>query len=181
MSLLEKARKSVFTRLQNGNLKVENAVVIWTNFAGKPTAFNPAGGKRTFSLVLNEEVGEILKEEGWNVKFREPKLEGDDTLITTEIVVNMDAVRPPLVKLYTKFKGRGKETDLVGDMVGQLDNIQIENIDVVVRPYNHGRPGLYSVKGYAQEIRVIQAQDGYFDDKYADWGSDDDFDEEVEF
>ena len=51
MSYAETARKaneSVITRMVDGNLRVENAVVIFRNFAGNPTNFNPQGGKRTF-------------------------------------------------------------------------------------------------------------------------------------
>ena len=78
MSLLEAARNSEFKRLVNGDLSVENAVIIWTNFEGRATKFNPNGGKRTFALVLTEEVAEMLREEGWNVKTREGRDEGDD-------------------------------------------------------------------------------------------------------
>ena len=41
MSLLEAARNSEFKRLVNGDLSVENAVIIWTNFEGRATKFNP--------------------------------------------------------------------------------------------------------------------------------------------
>ena len=58
MSLLEAARNSEFKRLVNGDLSVENAVIIWTNFEGRATKFNPNGGKRTSRQAT------WLKEEG---------------------------------------------------------------------------------------------------------------------
>lgn len=166
------ARDSKFRRLVNGDLEVENAVIKWTNFAGKPTDFNPAGGKRTFVLELSEEIAEELRDEGWNVKFKEPREEGDEPIFYTEIVVNMNSKYPPKVVLLSEFRGRKKSNRLEGDMVGTLDDVRYENVDVIIHPFNHGRPGLYSVKGYARAIYVTQAQDVYFDGKYADWEND---------
>ena len=77
----------------------EDAVIIWTNFEGRATKFNPNGGKRTFALVLTEEVAAMLREEGWNVKTRDGRDEGDDPLYFTEIVVNMESQFPPKVVL----------------------------------------------------------------------------------
>lgn len=171
-SLLRRAEESRFDILQNGTLCVENAIIISKNFAGAPTDFNPVGGKRTFTLVLTEEIGTILSENGWNVKFKEPRMEGDDPLILTEIVVNMDSKRPPRVILYSEFRGRRKSQELTSRSIANLDTCVMKNVDLVIRPYEHGRPGPHKIKGYAQEIRVMQAQDGYFDEKYADWDYD---------
>lgn len=180
MSLLEKARNSVYTRLVNGDLSVEGAVIIWTNFAGKPTKFNSAGGKRTFALVLSEEIADELRDEGWNIKIRDPKEEGDDPLIYTEIVVNMESKYPPQVVLYSEFRGRKSVNQLDGDSIGELDRINRENVDLIIHPYEHGRTSDYRYKGYARAIHVIQGQDGYFSDKYADWEQNSD-DEEPPF
>ena len=74
--------ESKFDLLINGNLNVENAVMIYKNFSGKPTRVNPAGGKRTFSLALNKEFAERLSDMGWNVKVKEVRdqlVEGEMT------------------------------------------------------------------------------------------------------
>ena len=58
MSYTEVARKTnntVITRMVDGNIRVENAVLMFRNFSGNPTNFNPQGGKRTFSLCLPKE------------------------------------------------------------------------------------------------------------------------------
>lgn len=172
MSLLERARNSKFERLENGDLSVENAVIIWSNFEGRPTTFNPAGGKRTFTLVLSEEWADILRAEGWNVKYREPKEEGDDPLIFTEIVVNMASKYPPRVAVYSQFRGRKNVAYLDERNIKQLDEIDIQSIDVVIHPYEHGRSASSRIKGYARVICAVQAQDSYFGGKYADWEED---------
>ena len=38
--------ESKFVLLNNGNLNVEHAAVIYKNFSGKPTKVNPAGARR---------------------------------------------------------------------------------------------------------------------------------------
>ena len=63
-----KIRESRFGFTENRELVVENAVIMWSNFGGSPTKFNPDGGKRTFDLVLTERVAMSLISDGWNVK-----------------------------------------------------------------------------------------------------------------
>lgn len=169
MSYLEEARNSEFKELVNGDLSVENAVIIWTNFEGRPTKFKPAGGQRTFVLVLSEKVADQLKEAGWNVKYREGREEGDDPLYYTEIVVNMESQFPPKVVLLTEFRGRKSANRLTASAVGQLDSLEIANVDLIIHPYEHDFSDVASIKGYAKAIYVTQGQDSYFGDKYEDY------------
>lgn len=173
MSYLQEAQESVFKKLMNGDLSVENAVIIWTNFEGKPTKFKPAGGQRTFVLVLTESAAEDLKSEGWNVKTREGREEGDDPLYFTEIVVNMDSKFPPKVMLLTEFRGRKTANRLTANAVKQLDYIDIDNVDLIIHPYEHGMSAVASVKGYAKVVYITQGKDEYFGDKY------DEYEEEI--
>ena len=77
--------ESKFELLINGNLNVERAAMIYKNFSGKPTKVNPAGGKRTFSLVLNEEYAERLFDQGWNVKVKEVRDQVEEGEITRTV------------------------------------------------------------------------------------------------
>jgi len=170
MSLLQAARNSEFKRLINGDLSVENAVIIWTNFAGGPTKYVPNGGKRTFALVLPEDMAAKLKEEGWNVKSRPGRDDEEDILYFTEIVVNMESNYPPKIILYTEFRGKKSAHQLTARSVKQLDTIEIANVDLVIHPYEHDRsPGIATIKGYAKAVYVTQGEDAYFGSKYADY------------
>ena len=109
MSLLSKAEnESVFETLVNGDISIENAVIIWSNFEGRPTEWNPKGGKRTFNVVLPRKIADQLSKEGWNVKVREPRDEDDDPLIFTEVVLNMDSQYPPRVFLALSSKEKNQ-------------------------------------------------------------------------
>lgn len=162
---------SKFERLKNGDLSVENAVIVWPNFAGNPTDFNPAGGKRTFVLLLTPEVADDLKSEGWNIKCKPPKEDGDEPLYITEIVVNMESQFPPKVCLVTEYRSERSMTNLDEDTIAELDKIDYENVDVIIHPYEHGRSSVSTIKGYARSIYITQAQNNDFGGKYADYGS----------
>lgn len=179
MSYASRAKESRFDRDERGDLIVENAVIFWTNFKGEPTRFNPQGGKRTFNLALPEDVADVLREEGFNVKSREPYEEGDDILHHTECVLNMNSRYEPKVLLCSEWNGRKKMNRLHGDTVGELDDIRYANVDVVIHPHVHDS----GCKGYCNTIVVTQAKGDLFGGKYDDYDLDDDYsgDEEERF
>lgn len=167
MTILEKANKSKFQRMVNGDLSIENAVILWTNFEGRPTKFG-GEGKRTFNLALSEDMAEELSVEGWNVRCKDPREEGDDPLYYTEIVVNMECKYPPKVVVYSDFNGNKKAVRMTEETIKELDRIDIDNVDLIIHPFEHNR-GEYKYKGYANAIHVTQAVTNDFGGKYADY------------
>lgn len=167
-SWTERARNSIYQIMNNGDLSVENAVIVWTNFAGAPTKFNPQGGKRTFNLVVTKDIADTLVANGWNVKERMPEDPADESLYFTEVVVNMDSSIPPTVNLVTEHRGKHSVTKLDAVSVGDLDNYIYENVDVVVHPYAHGRivSSGSTVKGYLKTMYVTPHVENDFGGKY---------------
>lgn len=170
-SYAEKTKASIYSWDQRGNLKVEHAVIFWTNFRGDPTRFNPAGGKRVFNLGLTPAMAEELTEAGWNVHERAGREEDDDPLFFTEIVVNMKSQYLPRVYLCTERLGKKRMVRLYEDTIGELDNMRYENVDVVIHPHEHN-VGAYTFKGYANELIVTQAESELFGGKYAEYEMD---------
>ena len=163
MSYMSRANESKYTFMDNGDIRIEGAVIIWSNFAGNPTKFNPQGGKRTFNLVLNEELADILSDLHWNIKRRPPREEGDDPLIFTEVVLNMESKVPPEVYLVTQELSGKKRTPLTASTVGILDRIQVVNFDLVLHPHVHDN----GVKGYCNVLYAVQNDvTSYFANKY---------------
>lgn len=169
------ANNSTYILQNSGDLVVKHAAILWSNFAGEPTRVNPAGGKRTFNLVLTEEVGNDLKAAGWNVKFREPREEGDDPLVYTEIVVNMESTYPPTIHLCTDFNGRKSRTELNADDVSTLDRMRFTDISVMVHPFEHGRTNSAgaTVKGYLRSMDLVAENTDIFAEDYAEYMADD--------
>src|SRR5689334_12528225 len=90
----------------DGNITIEGARLIWKNFSGAKGRYN-AEGDRNFSLVLDPDLADILEQDGWNVKRKPPREEGDDPLIHLPVVVGFGKGRPPLIYLVNS-KGRRK-------------------------------------------------------------------------
>ena len=165
MNWATKAKESVFTRDIKGNLIVRDAVIMqgmnrngrWSNFSGGPTKINPAGGKRSFNLVLPENVANELIDEGWKVKSIPPRDDQDDVLYFTAI--------EPDVYLCTEWAGKKRKTRLHGDDVGQLDDIRFARADVNIYPHEHDR----GIKGHCNQLVVIQARNDLFDGDYDEY------------
>lgn len=145
----------------NHNIAIENAHIIWRNFSGKPSQFNNEG-KRNFCVVLDPEMAQKLADEGWNVKSREPREEGDDPLYYMQVSVSYDNIPPTILTITSYGKSR-----LNSDTVDILDWAEIENVDLVISPYNWEVNGKHGVKAYVKNMYVTLVEDE-FAEKYAD-------------
>lgn len=149
----------------NNTFSVEDAHIMFRNFAGKETRFNQAG-KRNFCVELTVAEADKLEAEGWNVKRREPREEGDPEFCYIQVSVNFDTI-PPNIWLVTSHN----KTRLDSQTVEILDYADIERVDLVVRPYNweyNGKTGTRTgVKAYVKNMYVTIVEDE-FDERYAD-------------
>ena len=171
MLAIDIAKEAKYTRLANGDLSVEGAGIIFKNFSGNPTDFNPVGGKRTFALVLPRELADDLVEEGWNVRRRPAKDEGDDDMLYTEIVVNMASQYPPKLHLLFRNGANEKLVQLREDELNELDENLLTDIDVVIHPFTHGRANSAgsTVKGYLKSLYATQVPNLEFGGKYSQY------------
>lgn len=144
------------------NISVENARIIFRNFAGKPSKFN-AEGKRNFCLLIDDGSAEKLKEDGWNIKYLNPRDPDDSPQPYLQVSVAFDNF-PPNIYLISG----GKKTKLDEDSVSVLDYAEIETVDLIVRPYNWELPsGKSGVKAYVKNMYVTIVENE-FEKKYRD-------------
>lgn len=135
-----------------GILQINDARIIFKNFSGAPTKFNPRGGERSFSLVIpDREIADRLLEEGWNVKIREPREEGEEPLIHLPIKVVFNDYGPNVHLIVNNNRVRLDE-----ESVDMLDDIVIGKVDLDVRPYDWEVNGNTGRSAYLQGIRVYQ-------------------------
>lgn len=138
-------------------LQIDGARIVHRNFEGRGSQYNREGD-RNFSVVIpNQEMADELIARGWNVKIKDAREEGEDPFIFLPIKVGFNA-RGPAVYLQS-----GNRTiELNEETVKCLDEIDIESVDLDIRPYDWGPiNGKYGRSAYLQSIRVTQRIDRF--------------------
>lgn len=157
--------KSEFKMFEDGSIEVNNAVIVWKNFAGNANRFGNT--TREFSLVVSQDFAEELIKKGWNVKSYS---NGEDEMLYITIKVNMESAFPPSVVLFTDFHGKKTRTNLDETTIADLDKIRIvpESTSLSVNGY---RSKMFpdKVTGYLKKLYVIQEPVIEFGGKYDDW------------
>lgn len=143
------------------NIVIEDARIGFRNFSGEAGKFNPAG-RRNFCVFLEQELGEVLESDGWNVRWLKPKDEDDSPVPYLQVAVSFDNI-PPKIVLVT---GKGK-TMLDEASVNILDWAEIATVDLIIRPYNWSVNGNSGVKAYVKSMYVTIVEDE-FESKYYD-------------
>ena len=168
----QNVQESLFHFRQNGDLEVKNAVIIWKNFSGRPTKYVPAGGKRTFTLVLTQEMADVLRDRGWNVRVRPAKEEGDADLYYTEISVRYNTDKPqynPSVYFLSEVNGEKYKQLIPEEAIGQADDERFAKVDLLIHAYAHGVETAKSkVKGYLRSMFATVEVDS-FELEYSDY------------
>ena len=125
-------------------LEIENASIIWPNFSGKPTDFRPQGGYRSFNVILDDpDLVQKLVDDGWNVKIKAPREEGDDPLNYLEVCVRFDNYPPKVFMVSTRNK-----VELDEESIGDLDIYDIQSADLIISPYHYDANGNKGIKAY---------------------------------
>jgi hypothetical protein len=140
---------------------LEDRKILFRNFSGEEGRFN-AKGQRNFNVLLGQEEAEAMLKDGWNVKYLQPREEGDEAQPRLEVSVHFGK-NPPRVILITS---KGK-TPLDESMINLLDWAEIENVDMIVRPYEWEVSGRTGVKAYLKSIYVTIREDE-LEKKYLD-------------
>ena len=148
-----------------GVVQIDDARIIYRNFAGAPSKFNREGDRNFAVVIDDQDIAEALTEKGWNVKIKPPREEGDEPFMFLPVKVKFND-RGPKVYLQNSLGGRNRVT-LDEDTVGILDNVDITNVDLDVRPYDWDVQGKTGRTAYLQSICVTQEVDRFLD-RYAE-------------
>jgi hypothetical protein len=146
---------------KNDTVTIENARLIFRNFAGKEGQYNREGD-RSFGVLLDDDIASLMAQDGWNVKWLKAREEGEKEQAYLSVSVNF-GYRPPKIVLITT---KGK-TFLDEEMVETLDWADIAVADMIVRPYYWDVNGKTGVKAYLHALYVTINEDE-LELKYAD-------------
>ncbi len=141
--------------------RFEGAKIVFRNFSGNKDIYNERGD-RTFSLVLSEEDAQALINEGYNVKYPKPREDGEQLNPTLKVKVKFGDYPPNIVMITSSGK-----TKLDVDSVNVLDFAEINNIDLIITPYEWATPTGSGVTAYLKSMFITIREDE-FELKYKD-------------
>lgn len=146
---------------QEGTLLIEDARIIFRNFAGKEGKYNREGD-RNFCVLLDPELAETMREDGWNVKALKAREEGETDQPYIQVSIGYK-IRPPKVVMVTS---RGR-TILSEDEIEVLDWVDIRQVDLIVNPYHWNVKGTTGISAYVKSLYITIEEDA-LDLKYAE-------------
>lgn len=137
-------------------LQIDDAKIIFKNFEGRGDKFNREGD-RNFSLLIEDPAtADALIREGWNVKVKEGRDEDDAPFMRLPVKVKFTDYGPN-VYLWTG----NKRNELDEESIGMLDQIEIDSINMDLRPYDWEVSGRTGRTAYLQSMEVFQRIDRF--------------------
>lgn len=137
-------------------LEIENARIIFRNFAGIGTKYNREGDRNFAVIIPNEEIKDILVENGWNVKIKPPREEDDTPFMFLPVKIKFNS-RGPAAYIVSG----DQVTRLNEETINMLDEIDIDSVDMDIRPYDWDVNGKQGRTAYLQAINVRQNIDRF--------------------
>jgi len=145
-------------------LEIEDAKLIFKNFAGRERKFNPAG-KRNFSVVLDQDVAMQLMEDGWNIKQLAPRDPSDVPTYFLQVTVAYNYHPPKVIVISGNTK-----TELDESQIDMIDDADIACADIVINPSHYEINGKSGIKAYLKQAYITLEQSS-FDKKYDSIGN----------
>ena len=145
-----------------GILQIDDARIVYRNFAGIGSKFNREGDRNFAVIIEDQRDAEVLINEGWNVKIKPPRDEDDEPFMYLPVKIKFSD-RGPSIYLKT-----GRNINRLDEhTIGCLDNLDIMGVDLDLRPYDWDVNGKTGRTAYLQSIHVTQEVDR-FAERYAD-------------
>lgn len=143
---------------------IENATIMFRNFAGKPDKYNRDGNRNFACRLDDDKVVKQLLEDGWNVKYLKPREEDDEPTPYIQINVRFD-IRPPKIVMIAG----NSRTYLDEESVETLDYVDILTVDLVFTPYRWTVGEETGIKAYLKSLFITIDQDP-LEQKYENLG-----------
>ena len=137
-------------------LQIDDAKIIFKNFEGRGDKFNREGD-RNFSLLIEDpNTADALVDKGWNVKIKESRDPDDGPFMRLPVKVKFTDYGP---RVY--LNSAGNVTELDEESIACLDNIDIETVNMDIRPYDWEVNGKTGRTAYLQSMEVVQRIDRF--------------------
>lgn len=144
-----------------GILQVDDARIIYRNFSGNGSKFNREGDRNFAVIIEDPELADELIAQGWNVKIKDAREEGEPPFMTLAVKVKFND-RGPNVYLQSG----NNRVRLDEESISCLDNVDIINVDLDIRPYDWEVNGKTGRTAYLHSMCVTQEVDRFASDDY---------------
>ena len=139
-----------------GIMQIDDARIIFKNFEGRGDKFNREGD-RNFSLLIEDpNTAEAMKREGWNVKIKEGRDPDEGPFMRLPVKVKFTEYGPTVY-----LNSAGNVVKLNEESIGCLDNIEIETVNMDIRPYDWEVNSKTGRTAYLQSMEVVQRIDRF--------------------
>lgn len=139
-----------------GVLQIDDARITYRNFSGVGSPYNREGD-RNFAVVIDDPyIANELIEEGWHVKTKPPRREGDDPFVYLPVKVKFNEKGPIVYLQSGRSFNRLDEED-----IARLDHADILQVDLDIRPYDWEVNGKTGRTAYLKSIKVTQEVDRF--------------------
>ena len=139
-----------------GILQIDDAHIIYRNLRGEGSKFNREGDRNFALLIPDEELADQLVKEGWNVKIKPPREEGDTPFIFLPVKVKFNDRGPQVYLVTGERRNRLDE-----ETVSIIDDISIAGVNLDIRPYDWEVNSKTGRTAYLQSMEVIQEIDRF--------------------
>ena len=139
-----------------GILNIDEAKIIFRNFEGRGDKFNREGDRNFAVVIPTEDLADRLVKDGWNVKIKPSRDEQETPFMYLPVKIKFND-RGPNCYLVTA----GKANRLDEESIGILDDVDILNVNLDIRPYDWEVNGKAGRTAYLQGIEVIQRVDRF--------------------
>lgn len=144
--------------MENGMVQMDNVRICYRNFSGTGSKFNREGDRNFAIIIEDQEAADALTAAGWSVKIKAPREDDDAPFMVLPVKIKFNN-RGPAVYL----KSMDALNRLSEEEVAMLDDIEISNVDLDIRPYDWEMPnGASGRTAYLQSICVTQ----YISDRF---------------
>lgn len=138
-------------------IQIDDARIIYRNFSGAASKFNREGDRNFAVVIDDEEIKDALINDGWNVKVKAPRDDEETPFMYLPVKVKFSDYGP---KVYLNAGGP-KPVMLSEDTIDCLDNIDILNVNLDLRPFDWEVNGRTGRTAYLQVIDVEQRIDRF--------------------
>lgn len=145
-----------------GTLQIDDARIIYRNFAGVGGKYNREGDRNFALWIDSEEIKNALLDDvnqygaSWNVKVKPPRDEDEAPFMYMPVKIRFNDRGP---NIYLQAGSRMIRLD--EESVSCLDDIEIISVDMDIRPYDDEINGKPFRAAYLSSMKVTQRIDRF--------------------